>query len=193
MDASRLRGLQTSMPGRYAKALFEVALTQQQTDAVLTGLNFFYASMQVHNIRTSELLFLNADQFSELIADCVTKLKWPAYLGQFFKIIHQSRRINLLPSIIDVFESLNDHAQNRLSVMLSVAEMPDVSQRKQLEEKITQLFGKEMRYEYQAIPSLIGGFVANVQDTLQIDASVSTQISQLHKTLTDATLKGDNK
>jgi F0F1-type ATP synthase delta subunit len=75
--------------------------------------------------------------------------------------------------------------------MLSVAEMPTTPQKKQLEEKITQLFGKEIRYEYQAIPTLIGGFVATVQDTLQIDASVSTQVSKIHKTLKDSTLKGD--
>ena len=41
MDIALLKGLQTSIPGRYARALFEVASEQKETASILEKLNEF--------------------------------------------------------------------------------------------------------------------------------------------------------
>jgi F-type H+-transporting ATPase subunit delta len=190
MDTSRLKGTQVSLSGRYARALFEVASEQSETDAIMKKLDFFELSLKQGGINNIELSHLSKSEFQEIIQTCSEKLQWPAYLKQFFVLLHESKRLTILSQIISVFQSLNDNLHGRLPVHLSLPTLPTMTQKKRIEAKIVSIFGKEMRYEYEAMPSLLGGFVATIDDTLQIDASLSTSLDTLHKSLTDFPLKG---
>lgn len=191
MSQSRLKGLQTSLAGRYAKALFEVACEQSQLDFILSALKHFHFSMEDNHIKDADLLLLSKPDYDEIVDTCGQKFNWPAYFCQFLKILYESRRLSKLKDITRVFEVLANDALGRMSVRLQMPSLPLALQKSHLEDKITAMFGKEMRYEYESIPALLGGFVATVDHSIQIDSSVSTQLNTLHKLLlNDDPLKG---
>ncbi len=189
MDAALLKGLQTSLPGRYARALFEVALEQKQARFILEKLKEFdTALMSDAHVRKS-LPFFNETDFTTFATDLAIKLDWPAYLTHFYQILHKAQRLSLLRAIIDIFMTCCDHAEGKLSAHVSMPFMPTMSQKKRIQSQVVSIFGKEINYEYESIPSLLGGLVVEV-DNIRVDASLKTQLDLLQKNLYETPLKG---
>jgi F-type H+-transporting ATPase subunit delta len=189
MDAALLKGLQTSLPGRYARALFEVALEQKQARFILEKLKEFdTALMSDAHVRKS-LPFFNETDFTTFATDLAIKLDWPAYLTHFYQILHKAQRLSLLRAIIDIFMTCCDHAEGKLSAHVSMPFMPTMSQKKRIQSQVVSIFGKEINYEYESIPSLLGGLVVEI-DNIRVDASLKTQLDLLQKNLYETPLKG---
>lgn len=189
MDTALLKGLQTSIPGRYARALFEVATEQKQTALILKQLKeFAHACANDAHIQKS-LSYFSEKDFSDFVSSLAVKLQWSKYLVHFFQIIHREKRISFFDEITRIFESCCNHADNVLNATIKMPIMPTESQKKKIQAQVVSIFGKKINYEYESIPDLLGGIVIQVENT-QIDASLKTQINTLKRTLHDIPLKG---
>ncbi len=189
MDAALLKGLQTSLPGRYARALFEVALEQKQTRLILEKLKEFDAALMSDAYVRKSLPFFSETDFTAFVTDLAVKLGWPAYLTHFYQILHKAQRLSLLRAIIDIFAMCCDHAEGRLSVHISMPFMPTLSQKARIQSQVVSIFGKEINYEYESIPSLLGGLIVEA-DNVRVDASLKMQLDLLQKNLYETPLKG---
>ncbi|MES2252435.1 MAG: ATP synthase F1 subunit delta [Pseudomonadota bacterium] len=189
MDIALLKGLQTSIPGRYARALFEVALEQNESFLILEKLKEFdQACLQDFHIQKS-LPFFTEHEFCEFLVNIAEKLAWPQYLIHFFQILHERQRLSLFSQIIDVFERCCNHNDNRLNACISMPTMPTMSQKKKIQAQVFSIFGKKINYEYESIPDLLGGVIIQAEN-LRIDASLKRQINTLHNSLNEISLKG---
>ena len=189
MDTALLKGLQTSLPGRYARALFEVACEQKHARLILEKLKEFDAALMSDGHIQKSLPFFSDTDFTAFVTDLALKLGWPPYLTHFYQILHQSRRLSLLRKIIDIFKIHCDHEEGTLSAHISMPFMPTASQKAKIQSKIVSIFGKEINYEYESIPSLLGGLVVQV-DNIRVDASLKTQLDTLQDNLHTPPLKG---
>ncbi len=87
-----------------------------------------------------------------------------------------------LPDVAALYRELVDEAAGRARVKLTTAQ--DLSQKKieELTKGLQALVGKQVIMEVATDPSLIGGVVARIGDTVY-DGSVKTQLAQLKEIL----------
>ncbi|MDP3372235.1 MAG: ATP synthase F1 subunit delta [Candidatus Paracaedibacteraceae bacterium] len=189
MDTALLKGLQTSIPGRYARALFEVAQEQKQTSAILRQLKEFNNACESDSSIQKSLPYFKESDFTDFVSSLACKLDWPKYLVHFFQILYHAKRLSFFGQITEIFENCCNHADNVLNAVIKTPTMPTQSQKTRIQAQVVSIFGKKINYEYESIPDLLGGVLVQV-DNLQIDASLKTQINTLKKTLHDIPLKG---
>ncbi len=189
MDTALLKGLQTSIPGRYARALFEVAAEQNNIDLIRSHLKQFEATCRIDPKTKQGISFIDEDAFIDLINPVISEKKWPAYFVHFLQILHKHQRLSILKQIVDVFNKCCDHANGVLNVQISTPVMPTTSQRKKIQDRVAAIFGKKIAYQYESIPDLLGGVVIQA-DNLLIDASLKKQFTTLEKDLKEIPLKG---
>lgn len=188
MDAALLKGLQTSIPGRYARALFEVAQEQNETGSIREYLKEFdRACLQDIDVKKT-LPFFKEHEFADFLASISVELKWPKYLIHFYQILHSRQRLSIFKEIIDVFESCCDHAENSMRARISMPTMPTMSQRKKIQAQVFSMFGKKIEYEYESIPDLLGGVVIQAEN-VRVDASLKKQVDTLEKNLHEISYK----
>ena len=169
---------------RYARALFQLTQEQGFEDAVYEGLSRF-----VHNY------FLAITQFNEVLADPMVareeKVKLmelavgePLHdtLKQFIAFVAEQKREDKMIFIAMKYMEMYREKHNILSTNFTTAtELSDESSDR-IKAFIKQSFGAEAEMEVKIDPSLIGGFILDIENT-RMDASVAGQLNALKNRL----------
>lgn len=96
------------------------------------------------------------------------------------KVIARRRRLGMIPSIQQATSRMRDEAQGRLQVMVTTAQPLDSSALDGLRQKLKQLFNADISLTNKIDPSLIGGLLVRIGDTVY-DGSVDGQLTQMKK------------
>ena len=172
--------MMASVPGRYASALFELALEQSQLKPVENDLNSIQAMLD----ESSDLMrMVRSPVFS---ADDQLKAV-DALLGQagigglalnFVKLIVRNRRLFALPDMIKAFRTLAAGARGEVEADVASATALNDSQLQALKETLKASIGKDVQINASVDPSLLGGLVVKVGSRM-IDSSLRTKLSTL--------------
>lgn len=190
MIPSVLKNLQISLPGRYARALFDIAQSENCIEYALSELRAFANGILVNGIKPCDLEQMKDRDFNTFIDDCAKNLKWPDFMSNFLLVLHNERRISNIKRILDIFEQSADVFFNRVAVMVTVSGALNESDRNKLECTISNLLNKEIRFDYAIDPQILGGFKVSVNNSLQVDVSLLSQLNQLQHTLNRIPIKG---
>ncbi len=173
---------------RYAKSLLDLATEKGQLEAV-------YADMiQVKSVCENShefVLFLNspiikADKKISTIK-AVFEGKFNPITSGFLTIVASKRRESIIPEMAASFIEQYKTQKNILTAIVTSANGLDAAtKQKALDLVKTQLNG-EVELVEKTNADLIGGFILKVGDK-QIDKSVSRQLSNLKKELTNKAL-----
>ena len=169
---------------RYCKALFELALEQDQLDTVENDL-----------LRISEIIGQNKDftaflaspivresQKTQLLTD-VFKDQFSVLTNQFLLLLSQKKRSSLLPLIARHFRTMLLAWRDIVEVELkSVVDLND-EQLQRIQNNLQEVTGKSVILKKSYDPALIGGFIIKMGDTV-IDNSIRNQLNKLHERLT---------
>ena len=169
---------------RYARALFQLAHEQGCEDAVYGGLTRFARNY-----------FLAITQFNEVLADPMVardeKVKLvemaagePLHdvLKQFIAFVAEKKREDKMVFIALKYMEMYREKHNILSTNVTTAtELSDESY-DHIKAFIKQTFGAEAEMEVKIDPSLIGGFILDIENT-RMDASVAGQLNALKNNL----------
>ena len=169
---------------RYARALFQLAQEQDCEDAVYDGLTRF-----VHNY------LLAIAQFNEVLADPIVapeeKLKLmemavgePLHdtLKQFFAFVVEQKREDKMFFIAMKTMEMYRMKHNVLSTQVTTATaLPDATYDK-IKAFVKQTFDADAEIDVKIDPSLIGGFILDIENT-RMDASVAGQLNALKNKL----------
>lgn len=167
----------------YARALFEVARAEGTLDEVEDELFRFARSYEssdaLRNALTDEMV--PAAKRQAIVEDLLGG-KATATTIQLVSMVVGSGRGRDLPAIIDRLVARASSAKN-----LSVAEVRSAvaltdDQQERLKAALANATGKQVNLKVVVDPSIIGGLVATVDDTV-IDGSVRTRIDQLKSRL----------
>lgn len=104
-------------------------------------------------------------------------------LMNFLKIILEKGRFDCLPAIQSSAKKIFDELSGRVQATMTTAEAVDDSVRKRVEEKLAKMLGKEIQLESVTDPSIIGGMVVRIGDTVY-DGSVQNQLKQVRSRAT---------
>ena len=174
----------TVLAKRYAKALFAVGKEENAFADFTKTLNemaeLFVGMPEVADALTNPLYPVEARE--KVMEHLLASMQVPQVLGNFFKLLVQKKRANILPDIAAVFQAMVDADNNMCQgTVVSAMELtPELSAKvKATLEKIT---GKQVVLTAQVDPSIIGGIVAKVGD-LVLDGSIRSQLAGLKESI----------
>lgn len=173
---------------RYAKSLLDLAVEKGQLDAVYADMLQIKA---VCDASKDFILFLNSPiiksdkKIAAIKAVFEGKLN-PMSIG-FLTIVTSKRRESVIPEMAESFiEQYRTHKNILTAVVTSANGLDAATKQKALELVKTQLNG-EIELVEKTDANLIGGFILKIGDK-QLDKSVSRQLSNLKKELTNKAL-----
>jgi F-type H+-transporting ATPase subunit delta len=165
----------------YAEALFNVVRAEGELDRVEDELYRFGKVLDSNHELKQALADQSIDRtqrikvLEELLGDKVSAHT----LGLLSFIVTQGRA-RQLPQILEELSSLAAEARNSVVAEVRSAIPLDDRQRKELAEALSKATGKNVEVKALVDPSVIGGVVAKVGDTV-IDGTVKRRMEQLRE------------
>ena len=122
---------------------------------------------------------VSSAQKSEVIGKAFTD-RMPRLMLRFLQTIVQHRRQMLIPAIAEEYLNLVDEAEGRIHARVTVAKETDDAGRAAIASQLSRMFGKEVVPHLSVDPSIMGGVVVHVGDTV-LDGSVKKRLASLRR------------
>jgi F-type H+-transporting ATPase subunit delta len=171
-------------PRRYARALFSLAREEQRVESVREELRRLSAALEVSpELRDVLLQPLHpASERRRVLEALAEKLGASSLVKRFYSYLIDQRRLVGLAQIEAEFGRLADEAAGRAKAQVKAAQPLTPEQQTRLARALAARAGRTVELEIELDPSLLGGAVAQLGDTVY-DGSLRTQLVQLRSTL----------
>ena len=175
---------QTILAKRYAKALFAVGQEEGLSESFRETLNvlgdFLNTYPEAMDGLTNPLYPMELRE--KVMAQLISELQANQLIANFFNLVIQKKRADILPEIATEFQVLVDADQNiSRGTVISATEISGELQAK-VQSTLENITGKKVILASDIDPSIIGGIVAKVGD-LVMDGSIKTQLAGLNESI----------
>ncbi|WP_118857546.1 F0F1 ATP synthase subunit delta [Sphingomonas mesophila] len=173
-------GIQASLAGRYATALFGLARDEQQIDAVSRSLDTLEAALaESADLRAlvSSPMVGRADA-SRTIAALTPTLGLDPLTARFLGVVADNGRLGELKSIIRLVRALAGEHRGETVAEVASAHPLDDAQIAALKTRLKARLGREVTIDSTVDPWLLGGIVVRLGSQM-IDASIKTKLNTL--------------
>lgn len=173
-------GIQASIAGRYATALFELARDGKAIDKVEASLAHLRAALdQSDDFRrlTTSPVLSRADAAKGAAA--ITKsLKLDPLTANFVGVLAQNRRLSQLGSVIGAFRTLAANHRGEATADVTSAHPLSAAQVDALKKQLKTRIGRDVAVNLSVDPALLGGLVVKLGSQM-IDSSIRTRLNSL--------------
>ena len=173
-------GIQASLSGRYATALFELARDSKALSQVEASLatvrQALDESSDFRALTTSPLM--GRDAAAKAVAATASTLKLDATTSNFLGVLAQNRRLGQLPAIIKAFRTLAAQHRGETTAEVISAHALDAAQVDALKQQLRTRLGRDVNVDLSVDPSLLGGLVVKIGSQM-IDSSIKTRLNSL--------------
>ena len=177
----------TGVPGRYAAALFDLAVEANSLEAVESELKSLGQSIAASDDFKSFLkspVYEQREQAAALAA-LAEKAGYSALTKNFLNLVAKNRRLFALQGMIRAFsERAAAHRGEISAEAISAAPMSE-EQVKALRLEIESMAGKAVNLETRVDPELLGGLVVKLGSQM-IDSSLRTKLNRLRTVMKEA-------
>lgn len=173
-------GIQASLGGRYATALFELARDAKALDAVeksLASVKAALADSAEFKALTLSPLIARADA-KKAIAATATALKLDSITANFLGVLAENRRLGDLRAILRAFRTLLAGHRGETTAEVTSAHPLDTGQQDALRQQLKTRLGRDVSIDLNVDPSLLGGLVVRIGSQM-IDSSIKTRLNTL--------------
>jgi F-type H+-transporting ATPase subunit delta len=166
--------------GRYATALFELALDADSLVAVERDLDAFTALLadSAELMRLVRSPVFSADEQSRAIAAVLDKAGIGGLVANLVKVTAANRRLFAVPEVIAAFKHLAAGHRGEVAAEVVSAEALDDRHMDSLKQALKAALGKDVTVDARVDPSLIGGLTVKVGSRM-IDGSLRTKLNSL--------------
>ncbi len=168
------------MAGRYATALFELALESNAIDSVTADLNIFSgllgASTDLARLVRSPV-FSSAAQAQALTA-VLDKVGIGGLTARFLLVVAANRRLFAVRDIIRAYMNMVARQKGEVAAQVTVAEPLSDVRFAELRDALHAVTGKDVRVDVKVDPSIIGGLVVKLGSRM-VDSSLRTKLNAL--------------
>lgn len=182
MDISA--GIQASLAGRYASALFDLASENGTVTAVETDLGTLGEALSesedLANATTNPQL--SRSEQGATVAAIAKHLKLSDLTASFLGVLASNRRLSKLPQMIAAFKSIAAAQRGEVSAQVTSAHPLTEEQVKTLKDKLTARVGRTVMLSADEDPDLLGGLVVTIGSE-RIDASIRTRLNSLSQAM----------
>ena len=165
---------------RYANALIELAEEDKKLDKVEKDLRDLAAMIKDSDALASLILSpVNSKSSLQNAVDAIaSKAKLQDITKNFLGVLVQNGRLNILPSIIRMFEKAQEQRRGSISVDVQVAQDMSAKQQKDLQAALSKAIGKDVAVNARVEPGILGGMIVTVGSHM-IDDSVRRKLERL--------------
>jgi F-type H+-transporting ATPase subunit delta len=173
-------GIQASLSGRYATALFGLARDAKAIDKVEASLatvrSALDESADFKTLTTSPLVG-RADAV-KAVAAVAQVLKLDATTSNFLGVLAENRRLGQLGAIIRAFRQLAAQHRGETTAEIVSAYPLDAAQVDALKQQLRTRIGRDVTVDLSVDPALLGGLVVKIGSQM-IDSSIKTRLNSL--------------
>ncbi len=172
---------------RYARAFFEIAKEEKQIELYYNELDQF-ASVISQNKSLKD--FLANPVFEQaakkgVVEGVIAKLKLSGMTVSFLRLLVDKKRIDILEDIVVCYCQLMDEALKKVRVNVKTAFALSDELRSLISANLEKALGKTVDMTVEQDPTLLGGVVIGVGDTLY-DGSIKNQLNNMRNLLGEA-------
>ncbi len=166
---------------RYARALSEEATREAHIDAVDQDIDLIRDALDAsHDL----VRFFESPVISRQKKEAVVKTLFAERVQQttlnFLRLLIEKKREALFPDVVRAYRLLRDAQEGILEARARLAHVLSEDEEKTLRQALERLTGKRIRLSATQDPTLIGGLVVRVGDTVY-DGSVRHQLASLRE------------
>lgn len=182
MDISA--GIQASLAGRYASALFELAAEGGIVTSVESDLETLDAALaesaELREVASNPQLSRKAQ--GEAIAAVAAHLGLSDLTANFLGVLASNRRLSALGNMIRAFRAIAAAQRGEVSAEVASAHALSDEQLAQLKDRLTASQGRTVKLKSSVDPDLLGGLVVTI-GSQRIDGSIRTRLNTLAKAM----------
>jgi F-type H+-transporting ATPase subunit delta len=180
-------GIVSGMAGRYATALFELALESKAVDQVQSDLNAFDALVAASPDLTRLVrspVFTAEEQEKALIA-VLDKAGIKGTAANFLRVVASNRRLFAVREMIRGFNALVAQHKGEVTAQVTVAEALNDVRMGEIRDALKQVTGKDVQVDVEVDPSIIGGLKVKLGSRM-VDASLRTKLNSIKIAMKEA-------
>ena len=173
-------GIQASLAGRYATALFALARESNKIEAVEKSLSTLKAALAESGdfrLLTSSPLLSRTDA-AKGVAGAAKALKLDPLTGNFLGVLAGNRRLGELANTIRAFGTLAVNHRGETTADVVSAHPLTAAQVTALKTQLKARVGREVSVDLSVDPALLGGLVVKIGSQM-IDSSIKTRLNTL--------------
>jgi F-type H+-transporting ATPase subunit delta len=173
-------GIQASLAGRYALALFALASEQKKLEAVggdLAAVSQALAeSAELKALTTSPLV--GREEAAKAVAAAAAAMKLDTITANFLGVLARNRRLAQLPGVIRAFNTLSARHRGELTAEVVSAHALDDDQVDAIKQNLRTRMGRDINVDLNVDPAILGGLVVKIGSQM-IDGSIRTKLNTL--------------
>mgnify|MGYP000880157665 CR=1 FL=1 len=173
-------GIQASLAGRYALALFELATDGKALPAVEGSVaklgEALGASAELRALVASPVV--SRKDAAKAIGATAKQLKLDPLTSNFLGVLAQNRRLGALGDIVRAFATLAAAHRGETTADVTSAHPLSADQVSALKAKLKSRLGRDVAVNLSVDPAILGGLVVKVGSRL-VDSSIRTRLNTL--------------
>ena len=173
-------GIQASLAGRYASALFDLASEAGTVTAVESDLDKLAEALR----ESAELRALinnpevSREALGRVLAGIGEHLALADLTRNFLGVLAQNRRVAELPAVIRAFHMIAAAQRGEVTAEVASAHPLTDEQLATLEQKLRAREGRTVKLKTRVEPELLGGLVVTI-GSKRIDGSIRSRLNSL--------------
>lgn len=180
-------GIVSGMAGRYATALFELALEGKAIDQVQADLSAFDAlvasSPDLGRLVRSPAF--SAEEQAKALGALLDKAGLGGIAANFLKVVATNRRLFAVCDMIRDFNRLVAAHKGEVTAQLTVAEELNGARMNDIRDALKQVTGKDVKVDVTVDPSIIGGLKVKLGSRM-VDASLRSKLNSIKFAMKEA-------
>jgi F-type H+-transporting ATPase subunit delta len=170
----------SGMAGRYATALFELALDNKAVDAVKADLDRFDALVDesADLARLVRSPVFGADEQARALTAVLDKAAIGGLTAQFLKVVVAKRRLFAVREMIRGYRAMVARHHGEVTAQVTVAETLSDAHRAAIKDALNAVTGKDVGLDVKVDPAIIGGLVVKLGSRM-VDSSLRTKLNSI--------------
>jgi len=175
------------MAGRYATALFDLALEANAIDAVKADLDRFDGlvaeSADLRRLVRSPVF--SADEQLQALSAVLARAGISGLAANFLKLVTTNRRLFAVRDMVKAFRELVADYKGEATAEVTVAEALKNEHLAALRDALSAVSGKEVDLNIKIDPAIIGGLVVKLGSRM-VDTSLRTKLEAIRHAMKEA-------
>lgn len=170
----------SGMAGRYATALYDLALEQRALDPVKADLDRFDAMIEGSDDlrRLVRSPVFTAEEQKKALAAILEKAGIGGLAAKFLGIVVEKRRLFSVRQMIKTFRTLVARHKGETRAEVTVAEPLSETHLGALKAALNSTTKKDVALDIRVNPSIIGGLIVKIGSRM-VDASLKTKLNSI--------------
>ncbi len=170
----------TELAGRYAGALFDLALERHAVDEVTGDLAALQEMIEQSTDlrRLIESPLFTSDEQGKAMAAIVARAELSQIVANFVAVIAGNRRLFALEDMIRAWRELLARHRGEVTAEVTSATALSATQQSALQQALKEAIGSTVTVNHDVDPELLGGMIVRVGSRM-VDSSLRTKLHRL--------------